>query len=116
MRTVLHPHSRSNCSVACSRSGSRAVSRTSQVVKCTATSRSFARYTHTLSPVGCKRHLAVVHSQADSTSQFDVDGGKAEQLGVELGPREDDILPDSLADAILDVSASGQEQTIEGCY
>lgn len=46
----------------------------------------------------------VARSQSNSSSQFDVDDGKAEQLGVELGPREDDILPDSLADAIQDVS------------
>ncbi|KAF8072802.1 AGO3 [Scenedesmus sp. PABB004] len=55
---------------------------------------------------------AAVASQAPvddaAVTQFDVDSGKAEQLaGVgELGPREDDVLPDSLADAITDAAAA----------
>lgn len=54
----------------------------------------------------------VARSISDAASQFDVDDGKAEQLGVELGPREDDILPDSLADAIQDVSSSGRRSPL----
>jgi hypothetical protein len=41
-----------------------------------------------------------------SDNQFDVDTGSAEQLPVELGPRPDDILPDSLADAVSQVSTA----------
>lgn len=59
------------------------------------------------------------HSQASRTNrrsiparsqpenQFDVDTGSAEQLPVELGPRPDDILPDSLADAVAQVRKAG---------
>ncbi|GBF95285.1 hypothetical protein Rsub_08316 [Raphidocelis subcapitata] len=40
-------------------------------------------------------------------NQFDVDSAAPpEQLGVELGPREDDALPDSLADAVADAAAA----------
>lgn len=70
------------------------------------TSRSITCCTETASGQ-CRKHhrLVLARSQSSSSSQFDVDDGTVEQLGIELGPREDDILPDSLADAIQDVSA-----------
>jgi hypothetical protein len=49
--------------------------------------------------------LIAARSQAEN--QFDVDTGSAEQLPVELGPRPDDILPDSLADAVSQVRQIG---------
>jgi hypothetical protein len=49
--------------------------------------------------------LVAARSQAEN--QFDVDTGSAEQLPVELGPRPDDILPDSLADAVSQVRSIG---------
>uniref|UniRef100_A0A383WB98 DUF1995 domain-containing protein n=1 Tax=Tetradesmus obliquus TaxID=3088 RepID=A0A383WB98_TETOB len=70
------------------------------------------------------------HSQASRTdrrsiaarsqpeNQFDVDTGSAEQLPVELGPRPDDILPDSLADAVAqaaDATAAAINGGINRC-
>eukprot|EP00879_Flechtneria_rotunda_P023998 GHRR01025419.1.p1 GENE.GHRR01025419.1~~GHRR01025419.1.p1 ORF type:complete len:236 (+),score=46.74 GHRR01025419.1:208-915(+) len=50
------------------------------------------------------RWLASRSQPADA--QFDVDDGKAEALPVELGPREDDVLPDSLGDAVAQAASA----------
>lgn len=61
-----------------------------------------------------RTHGRTVAARSQAENQFDVDTGSAEQLPVELGPRPDDILPDSLADAVSQVRKEGTASKISG--
>lgn len=50
----------------------------------------------------------------EPASEFDVDAGSPVATGEELGPRDDDVLPDSLADSIEEAAKATAEAILRG--